>query len=96
MRNQTIELGGPEAVTINTVIGLFEQATGRSIARDHVPEAALEQQFRAATDPMEKTMAGLALGVARGDTIDVRPALAKVPMTLTPVSAFVSRTTQHP
>jgi uncharacterized protein YbjT (DUF2867 family) len=33
VRNQTIELGGPEAVTINTVIGLFEQAMGRTIAR---------------------------------------------------------------
>jgi hypothetical protein len=43
---------------------------------------------------MEKTMAGLALGVARGDAIDVRPALAKVPIALTPVSAFVSRMTQ--
>jgi NADH dehydrogenase len=91
--NETIELGGPDALTVNQVIAMFETALGRPIARDHVPEAALEQQFRSAGDPMEKTLAGLALSVARGDAIDVRPALAKVRIPLTPVSAFVSRLT---
>jgi uncharacterized protein YbjT (DUF2867 family) len=91
VRNQTIELGGPEAVTYNAVVSMFEKALGRRIERDYVPEAALELQLRAATDPMQKTLAGLALGVARGDIIDPRPALQRVPITLTPVSAFISR-----
>jgi uncharacterized protein YbjT (DUF2867 family) len=92
VEKQTIELGGPEPTTYNTVVGLFEKALGKSIAREHVPAEALEAQWRAASDPMEKTFAALMLGAARGDVIDVRPALDKVPIQLTPVSAFVRRT----
>jgi uncharacterized protein YbjT (DUF2867 family) len=91
--NQTIELGGPEPTSYNVVAGLFEQALGRPIAREYVPVETLEAQLRAASDPMEKTFAALMLGAARGDAIDVRPALDKVPIPLTPVSAFVARTT---
>jgi uncharacterized protein YbjT (DUF2867 family) len=90
--NQTIELGGPEPTTYNAIASLFEEALGRSIAREHVPVEALEAQFRTASDPMDKTFAALMLGAARGDAIDVGPALQKVPIPLTPVSAFVSRT----
>lgn len=92
VENQTIELGGPEATTYNAIVRMFEKALGKSIAREHVPLEALEAQFRGAADPMEKTFAALMLGAARGDAIDVRPALEKVPIALTPVSAFVART----
>jgi NADH dehydrogenase len=92
VENQTIELGGPEATTYNTIVGLYEKALGRAIAREYVSVEALEAQFAAASDPMEKTFAALMLGAARGDAIDVRPALQKVPIPLMPVSAFVTRT----
>lgn len=92
VENQTIELGGPEATTYNTVVGLFEKALGKPIAREHVPLEALEAQFRGAADPMEKTFAALMLGAARGDAIDAGPALQKVRIQMTPVSAFVGRT----
>jgi uncharacterized protein YbjT (DUF2867 family) len=92
VENQTIELGGPEVTTYNTIVGLFEQALGRPIAREHVSVEALEAQFRAATDPMDKTFAALMLGAARGDVIDSAPALQKVPVQMTPVSTFVART----
>lgn len=90
--NQTIELGGPEPTTYNTVVRLFEQALGRTIAREYVPVDALEAQARAASDPMQQAFAALMLSAARGDAIDVGPALEKVSIELTPVSAFVART----
>jgi len=93
VENETIELGGPEAITYNAIVALFEKALGKSIAREHVPLEALEAQFKGASDPMEKTFAALMLGAARGDAIDVGPALQKVRIPLTPVSAFVTRTT---
>jgi hypothetical protein len=74
------------------VVGLYEQALGRSIAREHVPVEALEAQFHAASDTMARTFAALMLGAARGDAVDVRRALEMVPIELTPVSAFVART----
>ena len=91
VENQVIELGGPEPTSYNAVTTMFEAALGRPVQREYVPEGALEAQFSAATDPIEKTFAALTLGAARGDLIDVGPALQKVPITLTPVSAFVAR-----
>jgi len=89
--NQVIELGGPDALSPNAVVGLFEKRLGTSIARTQVPVAALEQQLATSQDPLQKTLAGLALCVARGDTIDNRPALDKAPVTLTTVATFVDR-----
>lgn len=93
VRNQVIELGGPEAVSWNSVVALFERALGREITRQFVPEAALEQQMTQAGEPLQRTLAGLALTVARGDVIDPAPALAKVNIPLTPVQEFVRRVT---
>ena len=91
VHNQVIELGGPEAVSPNSVVALFEAALGKSIARTNIPEAALEQQLATAEDPLQKTLAGLALGMARGDSIDNRPALARARVALTDVRTFVDR-----
>jgi uncharacterized protein YbjT (DUF2867 family) len=93
--NETIELGGPEPVTYNRVVGLFERALGRDIARQHVPESALEQQMAGAPEALQRTLAGLALSVARGDAIDVRPALEKVSIRLTPVQEFVAASSRR-
>jgi NADH dehydrogenase len=92
-RNQVIELGGPEAVTYNGVVAMYESALGRSVARQHVPEEALEAQMAGAPEPLQRTLAGLALAVARGDAIDVRPALRIVDIRLTPVQEYVKRVT---
>ena len=89
--NQTIELGGPAPVSYHHVLNLYERALGRPIAREYVPVDALQQQYEAATNPMEKTFAALMLGAAQGDPIDVRPALEKVPIQLTTVESFVER-----
>lgn len=89
--NQIIELGGPAPVSFESVTALFEQRLGRPVVREHVPEQALEQQMREAPDALQRTRAGLALSAARGDAIDVRPALAKVDIRLTTIEEFVGR-----
>ncbi|MEO6212143.1 MAG: SDR family oxidoreductase [Vicinamibacterales bacterium] len=89
--NQVIELGGPEPVTCNAVVRLFETALGRSVERTHVPEAALEERLAASDDPLQKTLAGLALCMARGDAIDNAMALAMADVPLTTVRAFIDR-----
>ena len=89
--NQVIELGGPEPVSFESVAALFEQKLGRTIAREHVPEQVLEQQMHGAPDALQRTRAGLALAAARGDAIDVRPALKKVDIRLTTIEEFVGR-----
>jgi uncharacterized protein YbjT (DUF2867 family) len=91
VHDQIIELGGPEPVTCNAVVQLFEEAMGRRVERTHVPEAALEQRLATADDPLQKSLAGLALCFARGDAIDNRAALSMVPVALSGVRAFVER-----
>jgi uncharacterized protein YbjT (DUF2867 family) len=89
--DETIELGGPAAVSPERVVRLFEEALGHDIARERVPESALEERAASEGDALQRSIAGLALNVARGDRIDVKPALARVAVRLTPVEEYVSR-----
>jgi hypothetical protein len=51
------------------VIAVFEQATGRRFEVQHVPVAALEAQLSAASDPVQRSFAGLMLRCAAGDPV---------------------------
>jgi NADH dehydrogenase len=64
-----LEMGGPQPLSQLDAVRLFEQARGKKFDLEFVPESALEQQHRAATDPLQRTFAALTLAYARGDTI---------------------------
>lgn len=87
-RNAIIELGGPEALTPMEVVGVFEKKAGRRFQTEHVPEDVLEGQRAAASDPLQQSFASLMLAYAHGDAIDMKPALARMPLTLTSVREF--------
>ena len=72
--NSTIELGGPDALSPFEVVQLAEGLVGKPIEVQHVPEEALRGQHAAATDPLQKTFAGLMLYYADGDVIDMTEA----------------------
>ena len=74
-----IKLGGPDALSPLEVVHAAEQLTGRTIAVQHVPEDALRAQLGAATDPLQKTFAGLMLYYASGDAIDMMDAFRIFP-----------------
>ena len=48
------------------VVAVFEEVTGRAIAVQQVPAAALAAQRDASSDEREQSFAGLMLGVAAG------------------------------
>ncbi len=87
-RNAIIELGGPEALTPMEVVGVFEKKKGRRFQTEHVPEDVLEGQRAAASDPLQQSFASLMLAYAHGDAIDMKPALARMPLELTSVREF--------
>ena len=68
-RQTILEMGGPETVSQLDAVSIFEQAVHKKIAVEHVSLEALQQQHRAATDPLQKTFAALMLGYAQGDVI---------------------------
>jgi len=88
---RTIEFGGPEALSPLEVVARFEKIGGRPFQLEHVPEQALRAQFDAATDPMQKTFAGLMLGYAYGDAIDMAPVVDQFGIHLTSVDDYARR-----
>jgi uncharacterized protein YbjT (DUF2867 family) len=72
-RGQTIELGGPAAVSPLEVVRLAESISGRRIAVEHVPAAALEQQARDAAGTDASIFPSLMLCQTHGDEIGPCP-----------------------
>lgn len=86
-RNATIELGGPEALSLQEVVRIFEEEGRRPFEVSQVPEEALKAQA-ASTDPMERTFAALMLGCAKGDAIPMEATLRQFPLRLRTVRQY--------
>jgi uncharacterized protein YbjT (DUF2867 family) len=78
--NAVIKLGGPDALSPLEVVRLAEQAVGKKVVVQHVPEEALRAQHGAATDSLQQSFAGLMLYYARGDAIDMADTLRTLPV----------------
>ena len=87
-RNRSIEVGGPEALSPNEVIRIFEESSGRKFEVERVPESALKEMKSKATNPVEETFAGLMLFCAGGDEIDMRETLRRYPVRMTTVREY--------
>jgi Predicted nucleoside-diphosphate-sugar epimerases len=87
--NTIFELGGPENMSQLDAVNTFRKLMHREIEIQQMSIESLQAQFDAATDPMQKSFAGLMLGVARGDRIEMKGVLKKFPIVLTSVEDFV-------
>jgi len=70
-QRRTIEFGGPSALSPLEVVARFEEIGGKPFKLEHIPEEVLRTQFEQATDSMQRSFAGLMLGYASGDAIDM-------------------------
>jgi uncharacterized protein YbjT (DUF2867 family) len=86
----TLELGGPETVSPNQVVQLYETKLGAPIEVTHVPTEVLQGQMQGAQDHMQKSFAGLMLAYATGDPIPMSAVLQAFPLKLTSVEEYVS------
>ena len=89
-RNMVVELGGPQAFSQRDVVRMFEEAGGGEFATESIPESALESQLQTATDPLQKSFAGLMLQCARGDAIDVTTSSRLFPFPMTAVRDYIN------
>jgi uncharacterized protein YbjT (DUF2867 family) len=89
-RDLTLDLGGPDALSYDEVVALYEELTGRPLARSHVALAELEAQYAAAVGPVERSLAAITLSAARGGVTDMREAVALSGIRLTSLRAFAS------
>jgi nucleoside-diphosphate-sugar epimerase len=90
-RDNVLEVGGPQPVSPNEVVKLFEAKSGKTFETSYVPAEALKGQMEGATDPMQKSFAGLMYCYALGDPIDMQAVLQAFPLKLTFVQEFVNR-----
>jgi uncharacterized protein YbjT (DUF2867 family) len=65
--NRVFELGGPEPITQLQAVRIAQDVAGRTLQVNPVPLEALRAQYDTATDPLQRTMAGLTCAVAEGD-----------------------------
>jgi hypothetical protein len=72
-------------------VQIFEEVGGRSFELQYVPEEALEEQEKAATDPMQQSFASLMRCYAQGDARDMQETRQAFPMQLTPVRDYAQR-----
>jgi uncharacterized protein YbjT (DUF2867 family) len=91
-----IEFGGPEALSPNEVVARFEEIGGRPFKREHIPEEALRAQYEGATDPMQKSFAGLMLAYSSGDAIDMKPVQEEFGVVLTTIDQYARRVLGNP
>jgi uncharacterized protein YbjT (DUF2867 family) len=80
MKNRVLTYGGPEPVSQKRALEIFNKAFGKTFTPTEIPESALEQQWKGAADPWQKTFSGLMLGVARGFGGGAGPASQYFPM----------------
>ena len=87
----TIPFGGPEPISQREAVRLFEVTFGKKFVVTEIPEEALEAQWKAAQDQLEKSFAALMLGVARGFDTGIEPPFKEFPMRMTSPREHVKR-----
>lgn len=75
-KNTILEMGGPEPLSQLDALHIFEQALGKKVQPDFVPQQAIQEQH-GSSDPLQKTFAALMLACAKGDPISGARALAE-------------------
>ena len=90
-RNAVLELGGPDELSPNEVVKIFEEATGQSFEVNYVPVEALQAQKAGTDDPLQQSFSALMLDYARGDPIDMADTLKTFPVQLTSVREYASQ-----
>jgi uncharacterized protein YbjT (DUF2867 family) len=66
----TYELAGPAAIAPNQLITMLEQEHDQRFEVDRVPASTLRAQYETAQDPRQQAFFALAMGCARGVTVD--------------------------
>jgi uncharacterized protein YbjT (DUF2867 family) len=86
--NNTIDLGGPSALSPLEVVKIFEEQSGRPFELQYVPEQALRAQKESATDPLQQSFAGLMLTYAAGAEVPMDKTLEQFSLRLSSVNDY--------
>jgi NADH dehydrogenase len=87
-RNATLKLGGPEGISPNKVVEIFERIGGKPFEVSHVPVEALQGQLAGAVDPMQKSFVAMFISYASQQAIDMTATLKAFPLKLRTVEDY--------
>jgi uncharacterized protein YbjT (DUF2867 family) len=87
-RNVTLKVGGPEAISPNQVVAIFEKVGGKPFEVTHVPAEALQGQLAGAADPMQKSFSGLMVSYTTERPVDMSATLKAFPLKLRTVEDY--------
>ncbi len=87
-RNAVLPLGGPAGISPLGVIKIFERVGGKPFEVTKVPVEALQGQLAGATDPFQKSFAGLMISYANSKAIDMTATLKAFPLKLRSVEEY--------
>jgi uncharacterized protein YbjT (DUF2867 family) len=87
-RNRILDVGGPENLSPREAVRIFEDVAGASFAVESVPESVLEAEYKAASNPAERSIAALKLEYAHGCAMDSTETLRLIPVQLTSVRDY--------
>lgn len=90
-QNAILELGGPDKLSPNDVVKIFEDIMGQDFQVDYVPVSALAAQKAGAANPLQQSFSSLMLQYAEGDPIDMANTLKSFPVNLSSVRDFATR-----
>jgi uncharacterized protein YbjT (DUF2867 family) len=90
-RHAVVAVGGPEALSPREIVQLFE-AAGARVTVEYVEEGQLRAQMNQATDPLQKSFAGLMLQYASGDAMDLTGTQKLFPIRLTSMRDYIAAT----
>ena len=88
-RNAVLDLGGPEALSYDDVVALYEELTAKPLAQTHVPVAELER-YAEASGATERSFAAVLLSAAHGGMVDMKEAVAASGIRLTSLREFAA------
>ncbi len=93
-RGQTISIGGPENLSVEQVVEIFERVSGRPAKKSHVP-LPLMRVMRLLTRPLNPALSRqIAMGIfmdTADQTFDMSDTLKRYPMELTKLEEVVRR-----
>ena len=93
--NTALEIGGPEQLSPNEVIKIFEDVQGKRFSVEQIPVEALEHQKAQTSDPLQESFTGLMIQYAYGDPIDMSAILDNIHIDLTSVKEYAQQVSTH-
>ena len=87
--NRDIEVGGPEPVSPNAALRIFEEVIGSPFEVEYVPEPELEARKAGTDDPHTQSVTALSLDFAHGDVVDTSTMTTLLPFERSSVRQYI-------